>query len=323
MICLRNRFFTTSSRRYFIIYSLAIIFLSFQFLLLGQFISFSGGYSHKGVDDLGVKKYNAGQGIDTAIIITSSWIPSHPSTYMVKMVVDSIAVLITELHPATPIFITVDQFLLNGNTNITQIQERSRSLDQYVLNLYNLYLKDPYVHVLPFMTHSHIAGSVAKALDVIKKQYPLTKYLYYLQHDFYFAKAFDHSSLVRAMETHENINYILFVKGGLLRRIKPCGKELTIDLDTLDRVARNDTNIASDSTKRLLLPTATYSDNNHLVRFDWYKETIESLISLTRAPENPLQNLANDGCRSGKSMGLYAYDDDGLIKHLDGREQGA
>ena len=41
-------------------------------------------------------------------------------------------------------------------------------LDQYVLNLYNLYLKDPYVHVLPLMTHSHIAGSVAKALGITK-----------------------------------------------------------------------------------------------------------------------------------------------------------
>ena len=103
----------------------------------------------------------------------SSWIPTHPSTYMVKTVVDSI-VMITGLHPATPIFITVDQFRLNvGNVNITQIQERSRSLDQYVLNLYNLYLKDPYVHVLPLMTHSHIAGSVAKALGIIKKQYSL------------------------------------------------------------------------------------------------------------------------------------------------------
>lgn len=270
--------------------------------------------NHTRAVDVGGKHIN----VDTAIIISSSWIPTHPSTYMVKKVVDSI-VMITELHPATPIFITVDQFRLDGNINITQIQERSRSLDQYVLNLYNLYLKDPYVHVLPLMTHSHIAGSVAKALDIIKKQYSLTKYLYYLQHDFSFVKTVDHSMLVRAMETRDEINYILFLKGGLLKRVKSCGKESTIDLDTLDHVPRNDTNINPDSTKRLLLPTATYSDNNHFVRFDWYKETIESLKMLTRPPEFPLQKRAFDGCRSGKSMGLYAYDKDGLIMHLDGR----
>ena len=271
--------------------------------------------NHTRAVDAGGKNINV---VDTAIIISSSWIPTHPSTYMVKTVVDSI-VMITGLHPATPIFITVDQFRLNvGNVNITQIQERSRSLDQYVLNLYNLYLKDPYVHVLPLMTHSHIAGSVAKALGIIKKQYSLTKYLYYLQHDFNFVKTVDHSMLVRAMETRDEINYILFLKSGL-KRVKSCGNESTIDLDTLDHVPRNDTNINPNSTKRLLLPTATYSDNNHFVRFDWYKETIESLISLARPPEDPLQKRARDGCRSGKSMGLYAYDEGYLIRHLDGR----
>ena len=125
--------------------------------------------------------------------------------------------------------------------------------------------------------------------------------------------------LVRAMETRDEINYILFLKSDL-KRVKSCGnEESTIDLDTLDHVPRNDTNINPNSTKRLLLPTATYSDNNHFVRFDWYKETIESLISLARPPENPLQKRAWDGCRSGKSMGLYAYDEGYLIRHLDGR----
>lgn len=76
----------------------------------------------------------------------------------------------------------------------------------------------------------------------------------------------------------------VFLKSGL-KRVKSCGNESTIDLDTLDHVPRNDTNINPNSTKRLLLPTATYSDNNHFVRFDWYKETIESLISLARPPE--------------------------------------
>ena len=72
-----------------------------------------GAVEVKGKDPNGI--------IDTAIIITSSWIPSHPSTLMVEMVVHSIDLMITSLHPSTPIFITIDQFRLDGD--IEQIDQ--------------------------------------------------------------------------------------------------------------------------------------------------------------------------------------------------------
>ncbi|KAK1735822.1 hypothetical protein QTG54_013528 [Skeletonema marinoi] len=272
-----------------------------------------GAVEVKGKDPNGI--------IDTAIIITSSWIPSHPSTLMVEMVVHSIDLMITSLHPSTPIFITIDQFRLDGD--IEQIQNRSNSLDQHVLNLYNIYLINPRVHILPFMAHSHVGGSVAKAMDIIERHFPSTKYLYYLQHDYYFVKEVDHTALIHAMETHDSINYVFFRNEKRpLNRIKPCGEETSIEY--LDNVHSNDndnqTATTSISTKRLLLPTATYTDNNHLVRFKWYKDTIASMISLTRFPENPLQKRAMDECISGRSMGLYAYNDNHVIEHLDGRK---
>ena len=49
---------------------------------------------------------------DTAIIITSSWIPSHPSMYMIEMVLNSTN-LIAGLSPSAPIFITIDNFRLS------------------------------------------------------------------------------------------------------------------------------------------------------------------------------------------------------------------
>jgi len=267
-----------------------------------------GAVEVKGKDPNGI--------IDTAIIITSSWIPSHPSTLMVEMVVHSIDLMITSLHPSTPIFITIDQFRLDGD--IEQIQNRSNSLDQHVLNLYNIYLINPRVHILPFMAHSHVGGSVAKAMDIIERHFPSTRYLYYLQHDYYFVKEVDHTALIHAMETHDSINYVFFRNEKRpLNRIKPCGEETSIEY--LDNV-NNQTATTSISTKRLLLPTATYTDNNHLVRFKWYKDTIASMISLTRFPENPLQKRAMDGCVSGRSMGLYAYNEDHVIEHLDGRK---
>eukprot|EP00984_Skeletonema_dohrnii_P033635 scaffold30831_cov94-Skeletonema_dohrnii-CCMP3373.AAC.1 len=296
----------------------SICHLSFYFSIFsGGESSNSSNNSNSGAGEVMSKDPNGI--IDTAIIITSSWIPSHPSTLMVEMVVHSIDLMITSLHPSTPIFITIDQFRLDGD--IEQIQNRSHSLDQHVLNLYNIYLMNPRVHILPFMEHSHVGGSVAKAMDIIERHFPSTRYLYYLQHDYCFVKEVDHTALIHAMETHDSINYVFFRNENLpLKRIKPCGEETSIEY--LDNVNNNDNQTAatSISTKRLLLPTATYTDNNHLVRFKWYKDTIASMISLTRFPENPLQKRAMDGCVSGRSMGLYAYNEDHVIEHLDGRK---
>ena len=297
----------------------AVAFLS-HLSFLSHFASLISGCecSHSGSNTQ--LSNRATNGIDTAIIITSSWIPSHPSTLMVEKVVNSID-LITSLHPSTPIFITIDQLKFDRDVDVEQIQNRSQSLDQYMMNLFNLYLNNSHVHILPFMTHSHIAGSVSKAMEVIERHYPTTRYLYYLQHDFYFVKRVDHMALIRVMETHENVNYILFRKTDLhLRRLKPCGGNETensiIDID-------NDTSgYHNSTTERQLIHTSKYSDNNHLVRFQWYKNTIASLLYLTRAPEDPLQNRASKECRAGRSLGLYVYKEEGMIAHLDGRNTG-
>merc|ERR1719203_1805847 len=66
------------------------------------------------------------------------------------------------------------------------------------------------------------------------------------------------------------------------------------------------------STTLTLWPTHAYSDNNHLARLSWYKDAIASLIKLNRAPEDPLQVKANNGCwgkgpASEQLKGLYMY----------------
>ena len=50
---------------------------------------------------------------DTAIIITSAWMPSHPSTYMIEMVMNSTK-LLTGLSPTAPIFITIFRITLTS-----------------------------------------------------------------------------------------------------------------------------------------------------------------------------------------------------------------
>ena len=257
---------------------------------------------------------------DTAIIITSSWIPSHPSTYMIEMVMNSTKNLIAGLSPSAPIFITIDNFRLGDFNKLpSDVQEkRLQSLEQYTVNLYNTFLSNPRVHIISSVRHLHIGGSVAKAMNLIQKHFPTVRYLYQLQHDFSFAKELNHTALISTMDEYDEINYVLFLKGGLARRIKPCGEESKpINLYTQTK------NVSSNKQPKAspkLIPTATYSDNNHLVRFQWYKATIESIISLARAPENPLQVRAFDECRKRSGgFGLYAYQEENMLVHLDGR----
>jgi uncharacterized membrane protein (GlpM family) len=265
---------------------------------------------------------------DTLIIITSSWIPTHPSTYMIEMVINSTKNQIAGLSPSAPIFITIDHFRLRDfDTLPSDVKEqRLQSLDQYTVNLYNIFLSNPRVYIIPSVKHVHIGGSVAKAMNLIERHFPSVRYLYYMQHDFYFAKKVNHTALISAMEKYpDKINYVLFRKYGNM--ILPCDKEspTPINLYTESNATTETTNatkmIQPQEASPRLIPTATYSDNNHLVRFQWYKATIESLISLARAPENPLQNRAYDACtgRSNERMGLYVYHEPRMLVHLDGR----
>jgi hypothetical protein len=248
---------------------------------------------------------------DTAIIITSAWMPSHPSTYMIEKVINSTK-LLTGLSPTAPIFITIDNFHLDSFNNLPSAdqEERLHSLEQYTINLYNMFLNKPNVHIIPSMRHLHVGGSVVKALNLIERNYPTVRYLYQLQHDYYFGKEMDHTAMISAMKNDpDKLNYILF-RNSYRTPIKPCGMW---DQETI-AVGDKQTN------KPSLIPTSKYSDNNHLVQFHWYKETIESIKSLARFPENPLQVRANDACESRSGgMGLYVYSEPGMIVHLDGR----
>lgn len=268
---------------------------------------------------------------ETAVIITSSWIPSHPSTYMVDMVLNSTERLIG-LSPTAPIFITIDHFRYTNFANLPpDLKERINTLEEYTVNLLNQHLTNPRIHIIPAVKNLHIGGSVVKALNLIERHYPTVRYVYYLQHDFYFTKDVDHTALVNVMNDHpDKINYVRFPKRQPWDISRSCGDEKPIkynrtvahvDVSTdgsNNGTAEDGAGQLSAASTMTLSPTSSYSDNNHLVRFSWYKEVIPSIIKLDRAPEDPLQVRANAGCASKKSMGLYLYHEMN-IGHLDGR----
>ncbi len=254
------------------------------------------------------------ENINTAIIITSSWVPSHPSTRMIDKVIDSTKFLVG-LPKSTPTFITVDGIPEDNFNNFTDTQQKIRDLDGYTTALLHRHLKNPNVHILVSSEHLHIGGSVFKAMTLLQIHYPSVEYLYYLQHDFNFVKEVDHLALVDVLKKHPSeVNYIRFKYQYVQERFLQCGNLRTIKHPFSPGFL--------DSTEKdfiVLEPSKTYSDNNHFVRFDWYFQTILSIKNLRRPPEGPLQRRQGDMCAQNKTMGLYVYQPPHVLRHLDGR----
>jgi len=282
---------------------------------------------------------------DTAIVITSSSIPSHPSTYMVDQVVKSIDRLIG-LSETAPIIITIDHFRYTDFHGLPKdLEQRIVALEEYTINLFNNYMTNPRIHIIPGMKQWHIGGSVIKAMNLIEKHYPTVEYLYYLQHDFFFARDIDHTALINMFRAYPKVNWVRFPKRAPHLLHPGCGNDQQITFNRTvniqggvvvkeegeDNASNNTTNPEAttgegDNTtqteeygKISISPTSAYSDNNHITRFKWYKETLLSLIKINRAPENPLMVRATSGCVHGPSMGLYIYNEWNCIAHLDGR----
>lgn len=310
--------------RLLLVLVLALNVIKLQFMQLSQ--EYHSGISGPTARD-GPRTENRTE--DVAIVITSSSIPSHPSTAMVETVLNSTKRLVG-LSPTAPIFITVDHFPFSDfDGTPPDLEEKIDRLEEYTINLFNRYLTDPRVHIIPAARHNHVGGSVMKAMNLISAHYPSVKWMYYLQHDYYFTTDIDHTALVDVMERHAEVNHVRFPMRPIgrfcLAGALACGDAPVVEYNSTlgepaakaeEGVDNNETTVAASILK--LWPTPDYSDNNHLVRFEWYKRTIAALLFLERFPENPLQIWANKGCAKNQPMGLYLYHEQSIM-HLDGK----
>mmetsp|Transcript_58369 Transcript_58369/g.63016 ORF Transcript_58369/g.63016 Transcript_58369/m.63016 type:complete len:266 (+) Transcript_58369:162-959(+) len=135
------------------------------------------------VDDQDNGKYNAEEKsnrLETAVIILSSLIPSHPSLWMLENVIKSLENL-DGLHPNAPIYITVDA------PKKDKLVEKAEELDEYTRALYRRFRDDENRHVTIVVNsvNRHVNGSIRKVVfDLINTN--VTKYIYLLQHDLMF-----------------------------------------------------------------------------------------------------------------------------------------
>lgn len=221
--------------------------------------------------------------------------------------------------PSAPIIITIDTFNTNttndNDNNPISISNKLNALEDYSMNLTQKYFSDSRIHIISGMKHLHIGGSVLKAMEIIEVQYPNIEFMYYIQHDFPFTKYVDHTALVNAMRTREELNSVRFCYRNQ-PYTKRCGNATHILLNHTDQ------NLDwGDGKAPQLWATGRYSDNNHFARFHWNKNLIASLGDLQRSPEEEFIEHARALCLRNQSLGLYQYPGN-VLTHLDGREAG-
>jgi hypothetical protein len=126
------------------------------------------------------------------------------------------------------------------------------------------------------------------------------------------------------MKAHPEVNYIRFKYKPYESDPAICGQNVT-EITIVSSSPISDSNQPIDDENTIengnLYLSSKYSDNNHLVRFDWYRQMIASLGFFKRAPEDPFSYKAGRECLL---MGLYVYGrpskrEPPVLRHLDGR----
>jgi hypothetical protein len=243
---------------------------------------------------------------DTTIIITSNFIPSHPSTEIIVKTIASLELLrgLRGTSTMIPLIVTVDGPYAKDRGPDSK---RGRILKKYIDNLQQTYdSHDMYnVTILPQTINVKLIKNVQHAISFVT-----TKFLYILQHDLPFVKHVDHTSLVKTVSQYPQ--KIRLVRFGL-------HKTLSRNRD----VPPNGTcvDLFHSSHGIHLTKTHTWSDNNHFTTKAYYEEMLSSVPGFQQGNfmEMPMKNMALQDCAKWGTW-LYGERDHGpTIQHLDGK----
>lgn len=147
---------------------------------------------------------------DTTIIITSSFIPSHPSLEIIEKTIESLSYL-QGLSKTTPIIITVDGIYKKDRRWDAR---KSQILAQYSLALKKKYDQEPHISILLEATNIRLVGNVQKAMKFVN-----TEFVYLVQHDMPFIAPANHTSLIKTFHSHpDEVRLVRFSPRKTLKR---------------------------------------------------------------------------------------------------------
>ena len=225
---------------------------------------------------------------DYSIIITASFIKSHPSIDFIKCTIESLKNINININ--TPVILAHDY-----NNDIKFIQ--------YLNNL-ALYISDkPNIKIVVRNSHGHLTGNIRNAF-----QYVNTEYVLIIQHDLPFIRSFDIEKVIQDMKSNQELKHVRF------------NKRLNIKhgFDGLNDIFGKQVK----STNYTYTRTPGWSDQNHLCHSNYYRHLVLKECKDGSFMENTLYNKSTNELIHNK-YGTYIFDEinqPAYIKHINGRE---
>lgn len=249
---------------------------------------------------------------ETAIIIPTHLVPSHPSLHLLMEVVNSIDKYILGLHPKAPIIITVDNLMENSKRNrrknglfLLDNEENRKKLKLYLEALDKKTADNDRVTTLVSEKGVGLAKNLGKAIDILHQD---TKYIYIVQHDLPFVKMVNHTAIVKtAKEYPDLIRIIRFNLYGAVNSNYGCSiPDIHANGITLKKYKK-------------------WSDQNHFATVEHYKRDVIPVTKNAKNifPEARLQVKANTNCSYYGPFYYFDEKDYGgpWYKHLDATER--
>ena len=221
------------------------------------------------------------------IIITASFIPSHPSLSIIKQTIDSLHLI---NYPSDTKIILAHDYCNNVNYNLY-----FKELNHYVKAF-------PNIMIVTRETHGHLVGNIRNALH-----YVTTKYILVIQHDLPFVRSFDIQKVISDMEENPSIKYVRFNKRNNIKS----GFDALNDLFGLQQ----------EQTNYTYTRTPAWSDNNHICTTSYYNTIVMKECSDGYPMEICLHGK-NVNLETHNIYGTYLFgplDYPQTIYHTDGR----
>jgi hypothetical protein len=252
---------------------------------------------------------------ETALLITTNWIPSAPSPALLIEVINSIELMFEGLSHNMPVYILIDRLQDEDNPrHLGHIvgQERydkEATLEEYSINIMKAFMHRTIFnfHIISNHRNLHIGGNLNKTLHLLD---PRTEFIYFFQHDFKFVKKVNHTAIIKT--TREFPGVVKNIRFNKVHNFPARRKDKCYNM----------TDGVQNVNGIHLTRTDRWSDNNHFASVEYYKWMLEKMVVSVRRPiEDVMMNTRNaDTCNVKVAQHLYgAPYESPYLEHLDGR----
>lgn len=223
-----------------------------------------------------------------SIMITASFIKSHPKIDFIKSVIESLKYI--NMKDDIPIILAHD---FSDHPNFLQ----------YIQNLKKYIIDKPTIKLIVRESHGHLTGNVRNAF-----QYINTEYVLIIQHDLPFVNYFDIHKVIEDMKNNPELKHVRFNKRKNIKAVS----------DALNDLFGKQINSINYTYTR----TPSWSDQNHLCLSEYYRNIILKECSDGTFMENYLiKRSVNEDIHS--KYGTYLFgklNEDAYINHTDARK---